>query len=177
MPLLHRTPLGYLARLRARLCVAGLILAGSGVAQICQAAQAENSALLVCSKLESNSERLACYDRLASQLRSKPDVQPVATAASPSDMFGLTPATDAAAAQKAADRTLLQSITARVTSLHETARNGAVLELDNGQRWQQIGNEDLLLRVGDTVKISRGMMGSLWLMAPSNHSAHVKRLR
>jgi hypothetical protein len=52
-----------------------------------------------------------------------------------------------------------------------------MLELDNGQSWQQLGTANLSLDVGDTVKISRAVLGSFWLSTPQNRGSKVTRLR
>jgi hypothetical protein len=163
---IHRNLVVYLAWL----------VVASGATQVCHSQEAANSGLLVCAKLENGTERLTCYDRLAMQLGPDPARTLPPAAAMPPAMFGLTPATESDAAGKPVIRTALKSISARVTSLRENAVSGATLELDNGQRWQQIGHDDLMLQVGDTVKISRGAMKSFWVITPANRSAHVKRL-
>jgi hypothetical protein len=61
--------------------------------------------------------------------------------------------------------------------VQSSAQGAVVLELDNGQTWRQAGTEDLLVRTGDTVKISRAALGSFWLVTPANRGARVKRVR
>ena len=156
-----------------------------------------SAGLLACAKLADNLERLSCYDRLTNQMHTGSAHPPgpasagapgraeaisaagppsaAATSAAAADMFGATPA-ETAKPPSGVVRTELKSITAHVTSLRETQRSGAVLDLDNGQKWQQLGTEDLMLKVGDRVTISRGAFSSFWLMTPGNRATHVKRL-
>ncbi len=163
-----------------------------------RADDALSAGLLACAKLGDNLERLSCYDRLTNRLHTgstHPSAQASAEAAGPAatvsatapvstapplsaaapDMFGATPA-ETAKPPPGVVRTELKSITARVTSLRENQRSGAVLDLDNGQQWQQLGKEELMLKVGDSVTISRGAFSSFWLMTPTNRATHVKRL-
>jgi hypothetical protein len=55
----------------------------------------------------------------------------------------------------------------------------AILSLDNGQVWEQLvaDGTDLYTKPGDSVRISRGWLGSYWLEAPSHHGCKVTRLR
>jgi hypothetical protein len=149
------------------------------------AADSINEGLLACAKLGDDAERLTCFDRLAAQLhenRARPaaptSAAPTSAAplsAAPADMFGLTTQNDAPHTQPPVTRTSLNSIHAHVVSLREI-RSGTILELDNGQKWQQMGREDLLLKTGDGVKITRGAFNSFWVMTDGNRSGHVKRI-
>ena len=71
----------------------------------------------------------------------------------------------------------IKSVKAIVTATHPGPGGGLVIELDNGQRWQQLGSADMELQVGDSVTISRAMLGSFWLAPPSGRGAKVSRLR
>ena len=99
-----------------------------------------------------------------------------ATGATPSGAaqatFGLT----ARALTPAADSSI-RYITARVTHLRSLAAGGFMMELDNGQTWEQVESTDLHLQEGDSVKISRAALGSFWLATPSHRGSRVKRVR
>jgi hypothetical protein len=146
----------------------------AAVSPTSRAADASSADLLACAKLGDNLERLSCYDHLTERLSANPAHAPAPVSAAAPDMFGARPIK--APEEHAAPPAELKSITARVTSLHGNARTGAILDLDNGQKWQQVGTEDLMLEVGDSVKISRGAFSSFWLMTPGNRSTHVKRI-
>ena len=148
--------------------------AASGGWSACHAADVPRDALLACAKLSDTGERLTCYDRLTQQLSADPSAA-IPSAAAPADLFGSRPRSEPAASPKVA-RTELKSITARVVSLRERHQGGALLTLDNGQQWLQLGSEDLVLKVGDGVKISRGMFDSFILMTDGNRTAPVKRI-
>ena len=68
--------------------------------------------------------------------------------------------------------------TARVAALRETGAEGLVIELDNGETWRTIPEDArLLLKVGDTVTISRGVFGSFRLATSGNRFARVNRVK
>jgi hypothetical protein len=92
-------------------------------------------------------------------------------------VFGLKAAPERLTARKPVERSELESVTARVTSLREHPHGGVTVELDNGQSWEQLGNTDLQLDVGDTVKISRAALGSFSLTTPRSRIAKVTRIR
>ena len=147
-------------------------MAASGGWSVCHAADVSSGALLACAQLGDAGERLTCYDRLSQQLPAAPGAQ--VPSAAPADLFGSTSASVPAAPK--APRTELKSITARVVSLREQRQGGATLTLDNGQQWRQLGTEDLVLKAGDSVKISRGLFDSFILMTDGNRSTHVRRI-
>jgi hypothetical protein len=164
---------------RARIAFLALLTAvsvGSQVACAQGAAGDVNSTLLACAALGTDSERLACYDRLADRLRAGQGRQAAPVGDPAKDMFGLKAPTEPPAA-KAVERSALASVSARVTSVRQGLQGGVTLELDNGQTWQQLGSSDLRLDVGDTVKISRAALGSFWLTTPAKLGARVTRIR
>jgi hypothetical protein len=71
----------------------------------------------------------------------------------------------------------IKLVKATVTATHHKPGGALVIELDNGQRWQQLGSADMELEVGDPVTISRAMLGSFWLAPPSGRGSKVSRLR
>jgi hypothetical protein len=71
----------------------------------------------------------------------------------------------------------IKSVKATVTATQHRPSGALVIDLDNGQRWQQLGSADMELEVGDSVTISRAMLGSFWLAPPSGRGSKVSRLR
>lgn len=164
----HRAQLGCLGFLAA-------VLVGS---QSVRAADEVSSGVLICAALGVDSERLACYDRLADRLHADKNHPPPPVAVAPAkEVFGLRAAPEKPAARKPVERSELESVSARVTLLREHPHGGVTVELDNGQSWQQLGNTDLQLDVGDTVKISRAALGSFSITSPHNRVAKVTRIR
>jgi hypothetical protein len=132
------------------------------------------SELRECVAIQRNTERLACFDRGIENLRAPG----ATTAAGAESSFGLFAQTPAPARAGDPPRAEIESLEARVTSIAAAADGSAVLALDNGQSWRQIGsNASLLLKVGDTVVIRRAALGSFQLSTPTGRAAKVKRVR
>lgn len=156
---------------------AAMLTAPLGV-RTSHAEDAAISGLSACAKQSDDAERLGCYDRLARQVaadRSRAPTAPAPPSVSAPEMFGARPSTAAKSTDGIAPAEL-KSISAKVTAMSGGERTGATVTLDNGQQWQQIGHEDLLLKVGDRVKISRGAFDGFWLMTEGNRLAHFKRI-
>jgi hypothetical protein len=91
--------------------------------------------------------------------------------------FGLNAAQVAARDPASAGPAPLDVLLAKVVALRALPQGGVLIDLDNGQRWQQTGLElDLLLRVGAAVKIRRASFGSFMLSTTTGRMARVKRL-
>jgi hypothetical protein len=117
-----------------------------------------------CASLGNDDERLACYDRAF----GKPP-QP-SNGASPGPEPGLG---DQSPSEKKSAR-----ITATVTAF-ERRRDGLfVVTLDNGQVWSQTELDSRAeVRVGDTVKLRRGALGSYLLSTSAGIGTRVRRVR
>jgi len=132
---------------------------------------ADDSRLRACAKVPADTERLACYDKLAAEVSSRQTTPSPAAPVGPPREFGLPPA------PRPVPEEVVKSVTANVTATHRTASGGVTVDLDNGQRWQQVGSADMGLEVGDTVTISRAMLGSFWLAPPNGRGSKVRRLQ
>ena len=66
---------------------------------------------------------------------------------------------------------------AKIVKLGNMADGSLFISLDNSQGWRQLNERELLLKVGDTVKITRGALGSFQLVAPNGRSAKVRRVK
>lgn len=150
----------------------------SAVCGVVAAQQAElSSSLRACASLRNEFERLGCYDRVVETLtQDQPAELPAPTA---EQMFGFSRAVSHdQREQNAPERKQLAQITARVAAVREVAGKSILVELDNGQAWQQLDeNVTLLLRDGDTVTISRAALGTFRIETPSKRYARVKRVR
>jgi len=146
------------------------------------AAAAEHDALTTavkaCGAIRKNSERLACYDA-----RVYPVASGAATAAAPmptpEEVFGAeTSATPAPAKEDTSTPPPeeLSKITARVTAMTTLPRGELQIELDNGQVWRQVEEHELLLRIGDSVTISRAALGTFRLKTASGRVSKVDRV-
>jgi hypothetical protein len=170
-----------------------------GVAMRCPAEQSLQG-LIACRALTDAAARLACLDRetalLAEAIQTKPP-QPAASAAptvvpapvpapaaappalDAAQQFGLrkdpVAQKEMAAGTRAAD---VEKIHARLGTLVTAGGGLLVFTLDNGQVWKQtLTSEELLLKPGDTVTISKGWLGSYILKAPSGRACRVQRVR
>jgi hypothetical protein len=69
-------------------------------------------------------------------------------------------------------------LTARVARVTQGPNGRVVVHLENDQIWEQSEDgPDLRIRIGDRVKIDRGMLGSYWLAAHSSVAIKVRRTR
>ena len=134
--------------------------------------------LLACAVLGHDVERLACYDRAVAGLRSGNTDAASAVAPAPEELFGVHgQLTQKARNEKRPERQDLQTISARVTRI-DSIGDLPVIELDNGQTWKATsGDATALLRVGDSVTISRAAFGSFRLATSYGRFAKVKRIR
>jgi hypothetical protein len=149
-------------------------------------------ALLACRSLTDATERLACFDREVAAPSNKapaaaavsapaPTPAPAAVTPPPIDpkkQFGLPEVTvakqEVAAGTRAADATKIE---AHIAKLSQTSDGRAIVTLDNDQVWRQLVVEgDLLMKPGDAVTISRGVLGSYWLQTASKRGCKVTRV-
>ena len=154
-----------------------LVAAGSANAQATSNEASLYQALRACATLSADTERLACYDRIAGTL--SPAAVAGAEPPSPEQMFGASRRLSRGAPPETATaRELLDEISARVVELREHKDGSLMIELDNGQIWIDVGEHaELLLRTGDTVTISRAALGTFRLTTPTDRSARVRRVR
>ncbi len=72
----------------------------------------------------------------------------------------------------------LNEITATVTAVGAKPYGELVVTLDNGQMWAEIApGSKLKVKLGDSVKIEAGALGSFRLIAPNGRSSKVARVR
>ena len=115
-----------------------------------------------CASITDDAHRLACYDRHFGQPQGH----------SNGALPGASPRGEDGAAAKNF------SVTATVTAL-ERRRDGLfVATLDNGQVWSQSEVDSRAeVRVGDTVTVRRGTLGSYLLVTAAGIGTRVKRVR
>jgi hypothetical protein len=122
--------------------------------------------LRACTQEHDDGKRLACFDRETVAL-PRPDRETKEVRA-PLPEFGLVEKPNPAMPQNETDR--LAAVTQRP--------NGAlVFALENGQLWKATEQQYLPVRVGDSVTIRAGALGSFWLSAAgSNRTVRVTRV-
>ena len=142
------------------------------------AAQAPPPDIARCTAIDTDAERLACYDKLFVRSADQPqkEAKAAATAAATKasaasasadlDDFGL----DGRKPAGQADPKPLEEIQARIAKLETQPRGEAVLTLDNGQVWQQQEYDwHLAFKVDDEVIIKRGALRSYRLQQKGNN--------
>ena len=157
---------GYRLGLAALLCVACAVSVA--------ATPDPQAALLACRNLNDGVARLACFDRESAAL------VPAAAAPvlAPEQKFGLAPVAIIERESVAAQRPELAEVQARLVGIDLGMDGRSKLTLDNGQVWRQLSSGgELLIKTGDIVKLSRGVLGSYWLTAPSGRGCKVRRIR
>ncbi|SEA85727.1 hypothetical protein [Alkalimonas amylolytica] len=151
------------------------------------------AALQQCLQQQNATERLHCYDQLATassteavgrqrateqgterqaaaaaERRSERQPEPPAVAEAAEAGFGKT-------AQRPTEQ--LDRIYATVTKVDKDARQHLVVHFDNGQVWRQSSAEYYPIEVGQTHYIRRAMLGSFVLSNDnSNRSTRVRRI-
>ncbi len=93
--------------------------------------------------------------------------------------FGLNDSTIAAHEEAAGARPQkIAKIEAHIVGLALTGEGRTLFTLDDAQVWRQIDSDaDPLARLGDSVTISRGLLGSYWLQLKSRRGCKVARVR
>jgi hypothetical protein len=131
--------------------------------------------LLACRGLAEDAARLACFDRESAALAGTPAPAKL----SPEQKFGLGAATVAAKeAEPGQPPAGFTALDVTLTELRTAADGRLVFTLDNGQVWRQLApGPELLLKVGDRVKITRGVLDSYLLTTPSSRNCKVTRVR
>jgi hypothetical protein len=125
-----------------------------------------------CAEVADNLERLTCYDR-----QNPPHQASVPRA--PDASFGVNP--DLRRKQVAADPTTpreLDRITTKVVRVNESRPGATQFEMANGQVWQQTEQRlGSIADEGDEITITRGALGTYFLVGKAKLSTRVKRVR
>jgi hypothetical protein len=132
-------------------------------------------AIEACASLRLDSERLACFDKTVTALKT--GVGTVAVSAE--NMFGANSETSqATGTQQDVKREELKKISGTVTSLRATDDGMIVLELDNGQVWRQVDSDvRMMVSKGDLVTIVRASLGTFRIADKTGRFARFKRVR
>ncbi len=151
--------------------------------------------LLECEAIQTDTTRLACYDKAMGRATSEmaPEPEPVATQDTavedsgieqetvsdidPEELFGISANETEKIVEEAIGIESIDAIEARVAEAHRNPAGKLVIALENQQRWIQLDSKRLNLHLGEKVRIRRGAMNS-FLMAKSGGglSIRVKRI-
>jgi len=168
-----------------------VLLSGTGLAfSLARAAQSTSDALVACARETDDARRLRCFDAVVADLRRAPAAPAAAVAATPSTPQPASPAPTPASSVSREEkfgargdldpdrREGLKEITGKVTEVGARPRGEIVVTLDNGQVWaERAASSKIKVKVGDTVKIESGALGSFVLIAPNGRSSKVARVR
>lgn len=156
-----------------------------------QAAETTTDALLTCANESDDARRLRCFDAVVAGMRRAPPAAAAAAAVprsapQPPAASPPTPAPAASPEEKFGARgdlnperrTAISEIAGTVTEVGARPHGELVITLDNGQVWaEKTANSKTKVKVGDTVKIEAGALGSFNLIAPNGRSSKVARVR
>jgi hypothetical protein len=148
-------------------------------------AQSLEEAVRACAAETDVLRRLACYDRTAALLvgAPAPAIAPTSSAASRDGPRTVSPDAKFGVRNGPLDEkkntTAPKEITATVILIEMRRSSGAlVVSLDNDQVWvENQPSEYFPLKVGDTVRIRSGALGSYVMFAPSKRTTRVTRIR
>ena len=149
------------------------------------------TALHACAGIDSDADRLACYDHLVGRSVSRAAATvpghsatasaPAATAPAASAPPAPTPPSPrtfglyAAEHPKPAPAAAAATLEARVASVGSSASGHMTVLLEGGALWE-LDHSDPLLAAGETVTITRAVLGSYILHTPSHRTHRARRL-
>lgn len=156
-------------------------------------AQAESieDALIKCSNLDNSLQRLVCFDNVVKNVKQftgpekalESSYSATPAAPRPAPRQALETAKPATLAQSfglenKAAREEIDEISATVTAVDEAPRGELIITLSDGAVWRQKDSGHFNLKVGDVVKIERGMLSAFYLSKPEqNKRIKVKRTK
>lgn len=140
-----------------------------------------------CATISNNNARLACFDKLAPKHVKQPIVdKPKA------QVVAVVPLIDAkkSVEQKNIDNFAKEhlkksnaeegpsSLFSTVTKVKQLLRGQWVIDLKNGQKWQQTDTARIKFKIGNKIRLDKGAMGSIYLYKDgSQRNIKVKRLK
>jgi len=179
------------------MCTAICLLASASAT----ASQSLLAVVRSCSAQTDDVARLQCYDRGVAQLKEVADsrdtdprcpkldsddtqvsqkstsaAQPASTGptktANATDQFGLTSGQVLRNQSGEGQGKVVKRLSAQIVTLSHKSGGNLILQLDNGQVWEQTEDgPDLHIGPGDAVKIDRGLLGAFWLSGASGRVA------
>ena len=128
--------------------------------------EALSDGLRRCARESEQTQRLACFDALASSL---PKIE--------ADQFGMTADIAHKRAPTADYDNKKEVLTGTIRALRQGPRGELIFTLDNNQVWRQDQpSPNISFSVGEAVRIEHGAMSSLWLAADHGRKTKVRRV-
>jgi len=119
-----------------------------------------------CARESDQTQRLACFDKLAASL---PKVE--------ADKFGMTADIAHKRAPTEGYGNKKEVLTGTIRALRQGPRGELIFTLDNDQVWRQDQpSPNISFSVGEAVRIEHGAMSSLWLAADHGRKTKVRRV-
>ena len=140
-----------------------------------------------CLSVSIDQKRLNCFDDLAiSNQTSREKLNSVITdndftASSEQEKSEIKQKIDDFAKEdlvKTVEEQGLESITSTITKIKKLLRGRLIIDLDNGQQWEQKDSTQINLKEGNIITLKKGALGAVFLSKEnSNRSIRVKRLK
>lgn len=135
-----------------------------------------------CSTISSSDARLACFDNLYIDSAKQPVVTVTAVVPSTMDNKSVEQKQIDNFAKEDLKKTKTEqgpdSIFATISKIKQLLRGQWVIDLENGQKWQQTNTIRIKLKVGDKIRLEKAALGAIYLYKEGSHrSIKVKRLK
>lgn len=141
-------------------------------------------ALASCSKISNDEQRLICFDELAPKYVTPPTLMKTSVVSTPlkvqikSEEAKQIDKFSKDSLKKTKEEKGPDSIIAIISKVKKLIRGQLVIYLENGQKWQQQDLVKMKLKVGDSVRLKKGSMGTVHLYKEGSHrNIRVKRLK
>ncbi len=153
-----------------------------------QPALTAEEALTKCRQIEDIAQRVVCYDEFVDARSPMESSDSVATIRPPElaessaipdaqSLFGMDDAEAKRIVQTSMAINLISQIEAKVTDVQKSTYKKLTVTLDNGQIWQQLDNQRMPLKSGETVVVREASLGSFLMEKKSGgRSIRVKRV-
>lgn len=131
----------------------------------------QTAALMACASITNDAERLACFDKIVGKRTVSKGVYREAEQAN-----NLSKQTHQFGQEHIEEQKSAQAVDFVINSLEKSASKRWIITFENGQIWQQQDTEYLSLSAGDSVKLSKGVFGAIFLQKNgSNRKIKVRR--
>ena len=137
-----------------------------------------------CMKLPNDEQRLVCFDKLAQN-----NITSLSATKVSDEVVSQSEQVKSEEAKKIDDfskENLIKTdeergpdnITATISNVKKLIRGQWIMDLENGQKWQQKDSAKIKLKVGDSIRLQKGAMGAVYLFKEgSRRNIRVMRLK